>query len=133
MASSAASGPTNTPASPSSTLPSRPSPQEAKLPPSFKITAQQIDDASHARRTSKKRERRLKSQGGEKARKAIEALSEKAAIGRAQSMKEIDKAYEVQRNSREELRAFEFSAARLKDARNLRTAVEDGSGQDGGC
>jgi hypothetical protein len=95
--------------------------QEVKLPSSFKITAQQINDASHERRTRKRREKRLKHPNNKKAQQALGVLSEKEQVlGTAQTMAEIDSAHKVHRGLRKDLRAFEFSKARLRDQHNLR-------------
>jgi len=94
---------------------------EIKLPKSFKITAPQINEVSHSRRSMRRRENRLKKRANEKTRKALEVLSEKKQVlGTAQSTKEIDEAHNVHRSLREDLRSFEMSKPRLKDQRNQR-------------
>ena len=103
---------------PSSRLPSL---RELRLPSSFKITAPQINEVSHMRRAMKRREIRLKHPANRKAQQALRALGQGEQVLRtAQTMAEIDSAHDVHRSLREDMRAFGFSKARLKDQHNQR-------------
>ena len=69
----------------------------------------------------KRRERRLKHPANKEAQQALRALGEKENVLRtAQTMAEIDSAHNVHRDLRKDLRAFEFSKARLRDQHNVR-------------
>jgi hypothetical protein len=69
----------------------------------------------------KRRENRLKHPTNKKAKQALGILTEKEQVLRtAQTMAEIDSAHKVHRDLRKDLRAFEFSKARLRDQHNLR-------------
>ncbi|KAF9279282.1 hypothetical protein BGZ68_008028 [Mortierella alpina] len=88
-------------------------------PPSHKITAKKINDLSHSRKISKKREARLKK--NKAAQEALRELSEKKnVIQRALSAHEVDLAHDTRRKHRQVLRAFEHSHSRRKDLHHQR-------------
>ena len=69
----------------------------------------------------KRRENRLKHTANREAQHALAMLGEKEQVLKiAQTMAEIDDAHSVHRGLREDLRAFEFSNARLRDQHSQR-------------
>jgi hypothetical protein len=96
-----------------------------KLPESHKITATQINEASHSRRIGKRRERRLKMEANKDVQVALEAISKKEnSLKTSQSMADIDSAHRLRQSYRDVLRGFEQSRARTKDIHTQRLRTE---------
>jgi len=87
-------------------------PTYSPLPPSFSITAPQLDSTTHSGKMREKRERKLRNDESVKA--ALQAVSGEP-VRIASSMSEVDKAQETARVHRPTLRAFETSASRQHD------------------
>lgn len=93
---------------------------DIKLPPSFRITAKQISDASHSRRVTKRRERRLRRASGKEARDALGAVSDAAKERHASvTLETLNKEQITQREARSALRQFENSPSRIHDQRTV--------------
>ncbi|KAG0242621.1 hypothetical protein BGX31_000077 [Mortierella sp. GBA43] len=74
------------------------------LPPSFSITAQQVDSKTHTIKVRRKRERKLRNNDSVKS--ALQAVSTNS-LKVASPMSELDEAQETRRSHRPTIRAFE--------------------------
>ncbi|KAF9570598.1 hypothetical protein EC968_001673 [Mortierella alpina] len=90
-----------------------------KLPKSYRMTAGQIDQVSHAKGVAKTRVRRLAK--SEAATKAMASVSEtRASLSWADTMASIDLAHSIRKEAAGTLRGFELGHARLRDKQRLR-------------
>ncbi|KAF8962935.1 hypothetical protein BGZ46_001096, partial [Entomortierella lignicola] len=90
-----------------------------KLTKSHKVTAPQINDITHSRKTSKRRERRLKQSKNENVRDALKEISSKDnSMRHAMTIQDVEQAHRRNTQNREVLRSFEQSDIRQKEMRN---------------
>lgn len=95
-----------------------------RIPKPIVITAAQINQISHAKATSARRERRLRQDRNSEVRDAMGKLSNQATpLRHAVSMDDIDRSLETIRNVGPTLQRFESTPANMKDGhtRDLRT------------
>ncbi|KAF9919554.1 hypothetical protein BGZ65_012037, partial [Modicella reniformis] len=90
------------------------------LPPTFSITAPQLESTSHAFKMRRRRERRLRK--NEPVKAALQALSSES-FGTATSMKDVDDVQAIRREHGPTVQSFENSRWRQHDAHHqeLRT------------
>ncbi|KAI8360535.1 hypothetical protein B0O80DRAFT_398351, partial [Mortierella sp. GBAus27b] len=79
-------------------------PVYSPLPPSFSITAQQVDSTTHTVKVRRKRQRKLRNNDSVKS--ALQAVSTNS-LKVVSSMSELDEAQETRRKHRPTIRAFE--------------------------
>ncbi|KAF9109796.1 hypothetical protein BGX27_007170 [Mortierella sp. AM989] len=93
--------------------------RELILPKPFKITSSQMNDISHSRATARKRERRLRRPENQGVRDAHRELSDKESnIPTAMTMRQLDQAQVVRRDSRNVTRSFENTKVRKKERKH---------------
>ncbi|KAG9319066.1 hypothetical protein KVV02_000726 [Mortierella alpina] len=90
-----------------------------KLSKSYRMTAQQIDQISHAKVVARRRMRSLVK--SDTVTNALASVSTtKASLSWADTMASIDQAHSIRKEAARTLRVFELSNARLRDAQTLR-------------
>lgn len=95
-----------------------------KIPKPIVITAPQINQISHAKATSSRRQRRLRGSKGKKPKDAMDDLSDQTTpLRHAVTMNDIDQSVALIRGVAPTLQAFESDRPNLKDGHNrdLRT------------
>lgn len=95
-----------------------------KIPKPYKITAQQINEVSFSRKTSKKRERRLRKAENATTKSNLDSLSDTAhVLKHAYTINEVDNARRHHRLIEDNLKDFETGKPRIKDlyTQRLRT------------
>ncbi|KAF9559818.1 hypothetical protein EC968_006475 [Mortierella alpina] len=91
-----------------------------RVPPSYTITAEMLNEVSYLRRMGKRRENRLRL-ADDSVKDAFQILSEKtSSLTTATTIAEINLAHDTRKGVREAVRVFEMSKFRQKDRHTAR-------------
>jgi len=92
-----------------------------KIPKSYKITAQQINEVSFSRKASKKREQRLRKTENATTKRNLGSLSDTGhVLKHTNTIVEIDRARQHHRSIEDNLKDFETGKPRIKDLHTQR-------------